>query len=67
MISLAEFKDGTYNWRGLSTDTKPTPTSEATTEGGKVIKPNLNGSTYFEIDTGKLFMFDGDSETWKEL
>lgn len=36
----------------LSTDTKPTDVA--------------NGSILLEIDTSKLFMFDGDSKTWKE-
>jgi len=43
--------------RGLSTDTKP---SEI---GDKTI---ANGSVFIEIDTGKIFFFDGDSKTWKE-
>lgn len=44
--------------RGLSTDTKPTETKD-----GKKIG---NGSVFIEINTGKLFFFDGDSKTWKE-
>lgn len=43
--------------RGLSTDTKPTELN------GKTIG---NGCVFIEIDTGKLFFFDGDSKTWKE-
>lgn len=46
------------NWvhdvRGLSTDTKPTDGI-------------ANGSTYFEMDTGKMYMFDQDNETWHEF
>ena len=34
-----------YEFRGLSTDEKPT-------------KRVGNGSTFIEIDTGKIFMFD---------
>lgn len=43
--------------RGLSTDTKPTEI------GDKTI---ANGSVFIEIDTGKIYFFDGDSKTWKE-
>lgn len=43
--------------RGLSTDTKPTKID------GKDI---ANGSVFIEINTGKIFFFDGDSKTWKE-
>lgn len=39
--------------RCLSTDTKPT----------RKIK---NGSTLYEIDTGKGYVFDADSGTWIE-
>ena len=44
--------------RGLSTDTKPTKIGE------KYID---NGTMFIEIDTGKLFLFDMDSDTWKEV
>lgn len=44
--------------RGLSTDSKPT-----TIENGIV----ENGSTFIEINTGKVFMYDLVSETWKEI
>jgi hypothetical protein len=43
--------------RGLSTDTKPTQI------GNKAIG---NGSVFVEIDTGNIFFYDLDSETWKE-
>ena len=38
-------------YRGLSTDTKPT-----------VHVPN--GSTFYEFDTVKLYVFDADSAQW---
>jgi hypothetical protein len=44
--------------RGLSTDTKPTDEYK-----GKKIG---NGCVFIEINTGKIFFFDGDSKTWKE-
>ena len=44
--------------RGLSTDTKPT------TIGADKID---NGSTYIEIDTGKVYLFDLEGEEWKEI
>lgn len=40
--------------RGLSTDTKPTE---------KVI----NGTTFIEMDTGKIYMYDLENEEWKEI
>ena len=42
--------------RGLSTDTKPTAIGE--NEIG-------NGSAFIEIDTQKIFFFDGVSKEWK--
>lgn len=44
--------------RGLSTDTKPTEVNER--EVG-------NGSTFIEIDTGKIFFYDAENEQWKEI
>ena len=50
--------DGTavFELRGKSTDTKPTGSF-----GGYIIG---NGSSFFEIDTFDLFMFDGEAQTW---
>lgn len=44
--------------RGLSTDTKPTQIGDITLD---------NGSVFIEIDTGNIFFYDLDSETWKEI
>lgn len=44
--------------RGLSTDTKP-----KTIENGEI----ENGSSFIEIDTGTVFLYDGASETWNEV
>lgn len=43
--------------RGMSTDTKPTQIGD---------KKIGNGSVFIEIDTGNIFFYDLDSETWKE-
>ena len=44
----------TNEYRGSSEDTKPT-------EGVG------NGSTYLETDTGKLYIYDLETETWNEV
>lgn len=44
--------------RGLSTNTKPTETN------GKKID---NGSTFIEMDTGKIYFYDLENEQWKEF
>ena len=41
-------------YRGLSTDSKPT-------EGV------INGSSFIEIDTGKVYLFDAVGVTWNEI
>lgn len=46
----------TFELRGLSTDEKPTEI------GGKKVD---NGSIFVEIDTGKIFFYDLESEEWK--
>ena len=48
----------TYELRGLSTDQKPTTINE---------QPIGNGSTFIEINTGKIFMYDLANETWGEI
>lgn len=42
--------------RGKSTDTKPTETCEGFNVG--------NGSTFYEINTGDIYMFDADADAW---
>lgn len=44
--------------RGLSTDQKPTEINE---------KGVQNGSTFIEIDTGKVYLFDEENNQWKEV
>lgn len=38
-------------WRGLSTDTKPTSNVE-------------NGATFYEMDTKAMYMYDKEHTTW---
>lgn len=45
---------GCYDLRGLSTDKKP-------------VKNVTNGSTFLEMDTSKVYIFDKENETWREL
>lgn len=56
-VNNVESGEKELEFRGLSTDEKPF------TVGGKTI---ANGSVFIEIDTGKIYFFDIDSETWKE-
>lgn len=44
--------------RGKSTDTKPTEIDN------EVI---TNGTTFIEIDTGSVFVFDEDNQEWNEV
>lgn len=46
--------DAVWELIGLSTDEKPATDKIP------------NGSTFKEMDTGKLFMYDRDSKTWHE-
>lgn len=46
--------------RGLSTDTKPTVYDE------KIDSYIDNGSTFIEIDTGKIYFYDLENEQWNE-
>ena len=47
-----------FDFMGKSTDTKPT-----VTYNGKTIE---NGSTFYEMNTGKVFMYDADADVWLE-
>lgn len=47
-------------FRGLSSDTKPV---EQYGHGQKV----GNGSTFFEMDTSKQYMYNEDAKTWVAL
>lgn len=45
--------------KGLHDDTKPTQTFQNTRI--------QNGSTFLEIDTGDVFMYDAENEEWYQL
>ena len=44
--------------RGLSTDDKPTTLNN---------KPLANGTTFIEINTGKIYLYDAENEQWREM
>lgn len=50
----ASFDKQEVEYRGLSTDEKPTENV-------------INGTIFIEIDTGKIYMYDLENEEWKEL
>ena len=63
MITIAKtekFEDNKIlvELRGLSTDNKPTEMSD---------KEIQNGSTFIEIDTGKIYLYDLENQQWKEI
>lgn len=45
-------------YRGLSTDEKPILANE---------KKVANGSTFLEMDTGKVFLYDEEHDEWIEV
>lgn len=45
-------------FRGLSTDEKPTTIGE---------EPIANGTSFIEIDTGTVFLYDSESQEWNEV
>lgn len=52
MLSAAN--EATYYITGLSSDTKP------------ILKDKSNGSIFFEMDTQKVYYFDGEHLVWHE-
>ena len=49
---FGEFETVVEGWRGKSADEKP-------------VRPkDRNGSVFYEMDTRKIYMFDGDTLTW---
>ena len=61
MSVTEKFTSGGCAMYGLSTDEKPTVLQ--TVSGNQEVP---NASTFYEMDTGKLFMYDTDSNTWLE-
>ena len=55
MISVAE-QGNIYDIRGLSTDKDKLQLDSIT-----------NGSTFLEMDTGNVYIFDKQSGTWRQL
>ena len=47
-----------FEFAGLSSDAKP-----SVFEGAAV----ANGSTFLEMDTSSVFIYDKDGDTWREL
>lgn len=48
----------TYEFRGESTDTKPTM------DGDVIVD---NGSVFIEIDTGTVFIYSSNNQEWNEV
>ena len=60
MLTVSKI-EGHYNsqileFSGLSTDEKPTEYFDSL--------PIINGSEFFEIDTGNFFKFNGENHEW---
>ena len=59
------------DYSGLSTDEKPTVfgTVMNIVDGERVVKTVAiaTGSTFVEVDTGSVFFFDEESNSWKKV
>lgn len=53
-VKAFDYDQQYIQYAGLSTDTKPT-------EG------LVTGSTFVEVDTGKVYLFDEVTSTWREM
>lgn len=66
MVSIYSIRKNTLSptnllqveFRGSSQDDKPTTLKDGLVE---------NGSVFIETDTGDVFIYDGESETWNEV
>ena len=63
MISYGQTRDGFMDIRGLSTDAKPTVVPFDVGGDGVMIP---NGSTFFEMDTNKVYLFDAEHGEWTD-
>lgn len=52
---VTNVNDKTYDLRGLSTDEKPVENWVG------------NGSTFIEMDTGNIFMYDAENKLWRKI
>jgi len=63
MVTLTQYGNTISNrvlaLDGLSTDTKPTDYIDNALIG--------NGSTFYEMDTQKVFKFDEENKVWHEM
>ena len=55
-VTSPQTAEQTLSITGKSTDTKPT-----ISYNGLTIK---NGSTFYEMDTGNIYMYDAETNTW---
>lgn len=53
MVSIIEYNGGANTYVGLSTDAKPSDAG--------------NGSTFIEMNTGKVFMYNAEGNAWVEV
>lgn len=53
MVTMTSYNGGCPDYVGLSTDSKPTDVG--------------NGSTFFEMNTGKVYMYNADGKAWVEV
>jgi len=56
--NISAMEKGTLELYGLSTDTKPTETFDG--------MPIDNASLFYEMNTGKVYMYDAANTTWIE-
>lgn len=61
MLTVYNEGNNHHQWRGLSTDTKPTKWSANNLDGA------YNGDVFVEINTGKVFIFDETGNQWREF
>lgn len=59
MVTESKYPNEPRSLSGLSTDTKPTEAFDGL--------PITNGSTYLEIDTGYVYLYNAAADTWAKL
>ena len=58
MLSTENGEVKSYEFRGLSTDDKPIKVGD---------KDLNNGAVFIEMDTKKIYLYDKENETWREM